>query len=444
MLRSLLLSVLLGTVVALPAPAQTAPPDSALVLTNARLVDPESRTVRPGTLVIRGDTIAAVRDGVPSGVRGRILDLKGQWVLPGLHDLHVHAYGNMGPTPRSMQYFGPIGTARRMLYAGVRGILDLGNAETPILRDREQTRTYPPAATLYAAGPVFTAPNGHGTEYGVPGMARTVSSPHDARRQVDTLATQRPDVVKVIYNPSSTQYPSMDRATMEAVLNAARAHDLTTVAHVESWAGAWATIRAGVSAITHTPPGPVPDSLVAAMQEHSTVWIPTLAVHTGMAHWMERPRAVSDSLRSAVVGANVLQSYRDTAAYSAGIRAWAQSMAEERDAVLQAVRTLIDAGVPVLAGTDAGNPGVFQGASLHRELELLVEAGSSEWDALAAATTRAGSFLGTDVGLEPGDRASLVVLTASPLQDIRHTRAIAYVIHRGQIVDRSALLESRP
>jgi imidazolonepropionase-like amidohydrolase len=95
------------------------------------------------------------------------------------------------------------------------------------------------------------------------------------------------------------------------------------------------------------------------------------------------------------------------------------------------VAALHEAGVPILAGTDANDsPGtpsrVPHGDSLHRELELLVEAGLSTLDALRAATSRPARYFGLpDRGsIEPGLRADLVLIEDDPLQDIRATRSI--------------------
>jgi imidazolonepropionase-like amidohydrolase len=86
-----------------------------------------------------------------------------------------------------------------------------------------------------------------------------------------------------------------------------------------------------------------------------------------------------------------------------------------------------------LASTDAGNVGVFQGYSVHRELVLLVESGLSPFEALAASTTNAGRFFGRDWGMKVGSEASLVVLDQSPIANIRNTELIRLVIHRGEI-----------
>jgi imidazolonepropionase-like amidohydrolase len=83
-------------------------------------------------------------------------------------------------------------------------------------------------------------------------------------------------------------------------------------------------------------------------------------------------------------------------------------------------------GVEVLLGTDAGNPYVFSGFSVHDELELLVEAGLSPKAALQAGTRN-----GT---LQPGADANLVVLDGNPLKDIRNTQRIHAVLTRGRVL----------
>jgi imidazolonepropionase-like amidohydrolase len=98
------------------------------------------------------------------------------------------------------------------------------------------------------------------------------------------------------------------------------------------------------------------------------------------------------------------------------------------------VAVLRQAGVPVLAGTDANDsPGtparVPRGESLHRELELLVDAGLSTLEALRAATVRPARHFGlTDRGaIEPGLRADLILIYEDPIQDVRANRAISRV-----------------
>ena len=102
------------------------------------------------------------------------------------------------------------------------------------------------------------------------------------------------------------------------------------------------------------------------------------------------------------------------------------------------------AGVKILAGTDTAAPFVCPGFSLHEELALLVHAGLTPMQALAAATSRAAEFMGksaTQGTIEKGKVADLVLLDADPLADIHNTSRIRAVVVRGRLLDRAALDE---
>lgn len=100
------------------------------------------------------------------------------------------------------------------------------------------------------------------------------------------------------------------------------------------------------------------------------------------------------------------------------------------------------AGVPMMAGSDAGDYGVIWGFSLHDELRHMVEAGLSDADALRAATLNPAIYssmedqLGT---IEAGKLADIVLLNANPLEDISNTRAIEMVVANGRVFQQSAI-----
>jgi hypothetical protein len=109
------------------------------------------------------------------------------------------------------------------------------------------------------------------------------------------------------------------------------------------------------------------------------------------------------------------------------------------DAAIAAVRQLKAANVPILAGTDAANPGTAHGISLHGELELLVQAGLTPLEALRAATSAPAKAFGlSDRGrIAPGMRADLLLVEGNPSQDIRMTRRIVGVWKAGTALDRN-------
>ncbi|WP_367221347.1 amidohydrolase family protein [Streptomyces sp. 16-176A] len=126
----------------------------------------------------------------------------------------------------------------------------------------------------------------------------------------------------------------------------------------------------------------------------------------------------------------------------------AQGIASAYRSVVQSVAALHDAGVPILAGTDAdAQPGaLFQvehGVGIHHELELLVEAGLTPVEALRSATVPPARHFGLDDrgAVEPGLRADLLLIDGNPLVDIRATRAVRQVRCAG--VGRSRVSEDR-
>jgi imidazolonepropionase-like amidohydrolase len=111
--------------------------------------------------------------------------------------------------------------------------------------------------------------------------------------------------------------------------------------------------------------------------------------------------------------------------------------------MLRNLKTLQDAGVCIAAGTDAGNIGTLHGPSLHRELELMRDAGLTPAQILRAATHGAARVMGRedDLGtLEVGKLADLLVLDADPLEDVVNLRRIERVLKGGKLLDPAELL----
>jgi imidazolonepropionase-like amidohydrolase len=103
----------------------------------------------------------------------------------------------------------------------------------------------------------------------------------------------------------------------------------------------------------------------------------------------------------------------------------------------KAVKKLHDAGVSIAAGTDSGTPGVVIGKGLHKELELMIEAGLSPIEAIMAGTRNAAENLGkgSELGtIEKGKLADMIVVSGNPLEEIGKTRDIKMVIKDGVIV----------
>lgn len=410
-----------------------------LLLTNATIVDPADRTEKKGSIVIEGNTIQSVEEMVIEEFDGDVIDVEGKWIIPGLYDMHVHSYGNMGPNRSIGEFLMTPMVSRRMLYSGVTGFLDLFSVEDFIFTLRDtQRKDGMEGADIYAAGPILTATGGHGTEYGIP--TRVVNNPEEVEKEIGELIAKKPDVIKLVYDNVPGRMPTVNLETMKAVVQESNKHDIPVVVHIGTWQDIRDVVEAGAHAVTHTPEEPLPDDIIPLMLEKGAAIIPTLCVQTEFLNLIQDSTLLESPLLTEMTSADLLKSYKDTSAFAPGFKRWLKAQERSREDLLNTIRALGEAGVPILVGTDAGNVGTFQGYSVHREMQLMVEAGLSPWNALESATTRAGAFLGISAGVSEGSVANLVVLNQSPLDDIGHTQDIHMVVYRGKVVDRPSML----
>ena len=219
---------------------------------------------------------------------------------------------------------------------------------------------------------------------------------------------------------------------MKALAEAAHRRGKLVVTHIATLPDAMTAIEAGTDGLAHLFAGPAsaPDFGKIAAAHHIFV-VPTLTVlNTMCATNFDSELADDPRLKPYLPPAA-------TAAMKAGFGLPAKLSCEGAG---EAVRQLKAARVPILAGTDAGNPGTTQGASIHGELELLVRAGLTPVEALHAATAAASAaFHLDDRGqIAPGKRADLVLVNGDPTTDIRRTRDIVAVWKAGHPIDREA------
>jgi imidazolonepropionase-like amidohydrolase len=397
-----------GFLLASASCAQAAP-RGAIVITNVRIFD-GTKVIPKGTVIVQGDKILAVGEhlAAPGNVQETI-DGTGQTLLPGFIDGHTHAWGD---------------ALERALVFGVTTELDMFSDVDfdRQMRDEQAKTGAPDRADLYSAGTLATAPGGHGTEYGM--KIPTLTKPEEAQAWVDARIAEGSDYIKIIVedgSPYGMKTPTLDRATVEALVAAAHKRGKLAVVHISTEAGAEMAIAAGADGLVHIFTDRAPEAaFIALVKQHKAFVTPTLTVvesTTGTASGKALP---DDPRLSRFLRADEVANLRKSFPSRGGL---------DFHNALAAVRQLHAAGVPILAGTDAPNPGTTHGASLHRELELLVSAGLSPTEALAAATANPARAFGLkDRGrIAPGLRADLVLVQGDPTTDITATRAIERV-----------------
>lgn len=404
-------------------PGHGPPGDDAagFVVQGARVFDGE-RDLGVATVVVRHGRIEAVAPDAHVTAGLAVVDGRGKTLLPGFFDAHVHAWGD---AQRDMARFG-VTTGLDM--HGMGGRAAQLRAQREAVDDTGQ-------ADLWAAGYAITAPGGHGTQYGFPVPA--VEDGTDIDAFIGERVDEGADFIKLIIEDlsaygSARRLPTLSAAQVRASVAAAHARKRLAVAHVSTLATARDAIDAGADGLVHVFTDAVADdALVASMRERGAFIVPTLAVMASIAGSGEGRALAAD----ARIGPLLTAEQRGTLDADFGA-----SHPERLQRALDSVRRLHAAGVDILAGSDAPNPGTAHGASVHHELELLVRAGLSPAQALAAATALPARRFGIgDRGrIAAGLRADLVLVDGDPLADIGATRAIAAVWKNGHRIQRDA------
>jgi imidazolonepropionase-like amidohydrolase len=363
------------------------------VIEGVRIFDGEAM-IGVGTVLIVDGVIAGVIPEVdsPAGEyrADTVIDGHGQTLLPGLIDAHTHISG-----PDSLHEALTFGVTTELEMFG------FPPARTATLRTAADCDDL---ADLRSSGIMASAPGGF-PGIGMPGLP-TLNSPDEADDFVAARHVEGSDYIKIFVEDGHAR-PALDQATIAAVVRAAHRRNLRTIAHAPRCAAIRTAFDAGVDAITHAPlDGALPGDVVAAMAAAGQIAIPTLAM-----------------MEAVVAGTSGLPA----------------SPAElDFGYAVDAVRAWHRCGVPILAGTDANSSAerpssVMHGASIHRELALLTQAGLTPVEALAAATSRPALHFGlTDRGrIEVGLRADLLLVRGDPTIDIHATRAISHIWRRG-------------
>lgn len=408
-----------------PPQRTTAPGEDTFVIRGARVFDGD-RVLPTADVWVEAGRIKAVGPHLQTTQNVREIDAHGDTLLPGLIDSHTHTWGD---------------ALKQALVFGVTTELDMFSDYKfdASVRRSEAAGENHSAADLRSAGTLVTVAKGHGTEYGM--NIPLLASAADAQAFVDARIAEGSDYIKIIYDNGSAYgltIPTLTKAELAAVVAAAHKRHKLAVAHIGSQAGARDAIEAGADAIVHIFEDEPPAADFAKLaKSHQLFVVATLSVNESVA---------GKSTGASLVGDAHLLPYIDLASATNLKKSFPTGPGSKVDFAnaLAAVAALHKAGVPLLAGTDAPNPGTAHGVSLHREMQLLVQAGLTPVEALSAATSVPAHAFGLiDRGrIAPGLRADLLLVKGDPTQDITATRDIVAVWKTGFEDDRTVTLKA--
>lgn len=425
-----------------------------LAIRNVTVVDVNGARPRLNVL-IGGGRILAVGSPIRPGTR--TVDGTGKFLIPALWDMHVHLW-------ETDPMFG--------LYVanGVLGIRDMGSD----LKRTRQWRTEIAAGRM--AGPLIFTPgplvDGPGSEV-TKAPVITAAGPEEGRRAVDTVDEALADFVKVMSSLSADAY--------DAIAQRARVRRIPFAGHLPEDVPASVAVDARQKSMEHlfgialacspeetslrkgradaiakrdyaalrqirertykTFSPAIANELFRRMARYSVWQTPTLTLRKRLSLMDLEKLTSAPELR--YVPPAIKAAWRDPRDdLKKATPEQLANFVEDYEFHRKLIPHMRSAGTPLLAGTDTGDAYVVPGFALHDELVLLVDAGLSPAEALAAATVQPARYFGledTQGTVERGKTANLLLLEGNPLDDIRNTRRIAAVVQKGSLLDRKCL-----
>ena len=427
----------------------------SVAIRDVSLFDSAAGVVLPHrTLLLVGGLVQAV--GTPDHPveippDARVIDCAGKFALPGLIDAHVHLVHLADRTHVTGDEYLPL-----FLAAGVTSVRSTGDAivaEAQLghfadLNPQRSPRVFLASPLIDGSPPVHQD------------VGRSLLAATEVPNFVEEMAAWHVTTLKI--------YVGTPREIGRAVIELGHRRGMVVTGHLGLYS-AQDAVEDGIDCLEHiwsvfnySIPSDVAgqpnhradldlgnpkcQSLVAAIATRQVAVDPTLVVFRNMLYLNDLP-LVREHPDLKLVPARMRRYWESYRAGSNLPAATLDARQREVGKYQELTGILHRAGVPLLAGTDAPEPFVTPGFSLHQELEMLVESGLSAAAALQAATVNNARLLHQEESLgrlEAGFQADLILLDADPLLDIRNTRRIEYVIRGGHVMAPADVLRFVP
>lgn len=395
-----------------------------------KLLDVESLVLlEKKTILVEGDKITSVDDGIQAPRGASIVDLKDSTCMPGLMDMHVHLtseYSAQTPIERftlnSADYaIRAVVNAEKTLQAGFTTVRDLGSDRETIIALRNAIDAGSvPGPRIFAATKSIATTGGHADPsnsmrhdlMGDPGpLAGVINGPDEARQAVRQRYKDGADLIKitatggVLSVARSGQNAQFTDAELAAVISAAHDYGMHVAAHAHGTEGMKRAVKAGVHSIEHGTY--MTAEVMRLMKRHGTWYVPTIIA----GKWVAEKSAIDGFFpelvrpKAAAIGPLIQATF--ARAYKSGVK--------------------------IAFGTDTG---VSAHGDNAKEFAYMVEAGMPALEALRSATLQAAKLLGNDklVGtVAAGKLADIIAVPGDPSADISLMMRVNFVMKGGVI-----------
>ena len=410
------------------------------VLAGPTLIDGTGDPPKPNAvIIINGNKVFAVTNETEyydqyyslinnESARVNILDLTGKYVIPGLFDMHAHVAGvrknsyNQNFSENALEMLLDYGVTTIRSPAGptnqsiaLKHNVSEGNIEGP---------------EIFTAGRLLNGP-----QIAIPFVEKQISTEEQAREEVRYQAAAGVDYVKL--------YVGLPPNLVKAAIDEAHSQGIGVIGHLymTTWTDA---ANLGIDALAHGVPVnpfllPSGDKREQFLENNGGpfdhfLWLDLVDLNSTEIEEMVNALVENDipvDPTLSIYEAMLKGDAHDDHFYDPQNQLrWAK--------VLKLTKIMYDNGIQILSGSDIPNFGLIPGASLHNELELLVEAGIKPLEVIEIATNNGATALGIDerVGtIQPEKQADMIVLSANPVENISHSKEIEAVLVDGRFAN---------
>ncbi|MHB8568448.1 MAG: amidohydrolase family protein [Nitrososphaerales archaeon] len=422
-----------------------------IALTNATLVDPLRKTLQQDvTVLIEGYKIVKVtHDSSEIPREAETIDCNEKFLLPGLMDMHVHLTegkqsGDFLKKPQA-DLVPTLETERKLIsrlhsyfYCGVTSVFDAGNIAPKLyfLRGAEREgRIVSPR--IFCAGWFVTCPGGHGSP-----LATEISSVSEVAPRLKSHLEGKPDLVKITYEERNWSMnpliPILEKETLKQIIDFCHSNGFRVTVHTSNEFRSREAIECNADTLAHTViQSPITQEFADLLEAKKVPVVTTIDIGASYPRLAEHPEYLDGPFYEECLDKDEREYLRRVESPKQSKSRHAAWMKVMTPVLQDNIRRIQENDGIVVTGTDG-----TCGPDYMHELELLQEAGVSDWGIIIAGTRNGSIFLGKEDllgSIEPGRLADMILVDEDPTKDIRNLKKISMVMKDGNLIDRQKL-----
>ena len=442
-------------------------------ITNVTIVNTKDGKVQPAqTVVLKGDRIEQVikynpKFKIPDSVK--VIDGTGKYLMPGMIDGHIHFFqsGGLYTRPDGLN-LGKVyayekdqqwikanhnDLMRRYLACGITTVVDVGGPMSNY-DVRAKNEANPNSPNAWVTGPLISTYQPPNLDKKDPPIIK-VNNEEEARELVRKQVPSKPDFIKIWYIINPGQKAEATLPIIKAAIDESHKNDLKVCVHATEYETAKLSVEAGADILVHSIEDKIlDDEFLQLLKKKNIVYIPTSIVARKYREVFSQQHSISthDLTYANPFVLNQLfdlQHYK-VADISFNYKSYAKSVKlfDKADSIIwQNIKRVSDAGINIVAGTDAGNIGTMHASSLFTEMLDMKKSGMTIAQILRSCTYNAAIGFGKEKEtgeIVKGKMANMLLLNKNPFDSLAYINDFDFIINRGKWIKKDTLLPVTP